>query len=784
MNFGLLIKKCLLTNKKVYSLFFITSLSLLVTFVAEGTLYDDNTTNGWVIYDDVPEGASIKNEANFDVSSVGIDVISVQGSGMLNGYRLGNHAGSEGSWGNTTEKVISWDMKFSEDFNILVTIESTLGQRYLVYSPISDNAGIKGSEGNYIHQGLGLDAKNGLWQRVSRDLEADLQKFEPGNHIVSINGLFVRGSGLIDNIELSTIQYPPMWQSRVELRGENYAAGSEYHGGSFVERADGKILVTYNIGSKVMLSYVDTEAEFLSESNASAKNEWKFYTFYSTGSEAHLQKLNNGRILLYIKESGVNHDNNKPFRLDVYESTNGLGTDFVLKSTVYLSGAWSQYTFGARAIGQAIEYNGTILLPLAVPVGTDYSMDSRLYCAISTDGGASWSFSQISGRSTYRLASRGFGIAGDRIFILDQSYYAGGSTYLYSHNVSQLLANVDPHCSSAGINCNSGEIGFDNNHVWDYADEYVKEATGDMVGSHIFWQPDGYTYLLKGYSLGVYQLYRHPSNVPIDLTGQTPYQTGLLGSGATWEGPLNDKAYGDDGNEFFSLTPSGHLAIYGTSSFGGGSISHLYVGRQENLDVLPPVTTLVSPKDGISDKTPTYTWNAVANSSWYYLWVNDSSGNKVKKWVTAMQAGCASGSGVCSITPATVLENGIGQWWVLTWNSSGSGSWSSANTFNLKGKPSATTLISPSGGITDNTPTYRWNAISDSSWYYLWVNDSMGNVIKQWYTASQVDCASGTGECFITPTTVLANGSAVWWVQTWNSSGPGSWSSPLNLIVN
>lgn len=28
----------------------------------------------------------------------------------------------------------------------------------------------------------------------------------------------------------------------------------------------------------------------------------------------------------------------------------------------------------------------------------------------------------------------------------------------------------------------------------------------------------------------------------------------------------------------FSVTPSGHFAIYGTNHFGGGSISHLFVG--------------------------------------------------------------------------------------------------------------------------------------------------------------------------------------------------------------
>jgi hypothetical protein len=46
----------------------------------------------------------------------------------------------------------------------------------------------------------------------------------------------------------------------------------------------------------------------------------------------------------------------------------------------------------------------------------------------------------------------------------------------------------------------------------------------------------------------------------------------------TWEGPLNTTPYGDDGTEFFSVTPSEYLAFYGTSYYGGFSVSDLFVG--------------------------------------------------------------------------------------------------------------------------------------------------------------------------------------------------------------
>jgi len=97
--------------------------------------------------------------------------------------------------------------------------------------------------------------------------------------------------------------------------------------------------------------------------------------------------------------------------------------------------------------------------------------------------------------------------------------------------------------------------------------------------------------------------------------------------------------------------------------------------------------------------------------------------------------------------------------------------------------PVAATLVSPSGTTADNTPTYTWNAVSDSTWYYLWVDDSTGTRIKKWYTEEQAGCPGGTGQCSVTPTTELAEGSGKWWIQTWNDSGRGPWSSRIDFTV-
>jgi hypothetical protein len=198
---------------------------------------------------------------------------------------------------------------------------------------------------------------------------------------------------------------------------------------------------------------------------------------------------------------------------------------------------------------------------------------------------------------------------------------------------------------------------------------------------------------------------------------------------------------------------------------------------------LPDKATLISPLGTIITSTPTYTWYAVANANWYYLWVSDSTGDKVKQWYSPAQAGCGGGAGTCSANPGTVLVAGSGKWWIQAYNASGFGPWSDGRNFAVVLIPPTATLVSPSGTITTNAPTYTWNAVANATWYYLWVDDSSGNKIKQWYTAAQAGCGSGTGTCAVWVETALAAGAAKWWIQTYNAYGYGLWSTAMNFTV-
>ena len=97
----------------------------------------------------------------------------------------------------------------------------------------------------------------------------------------------------------------------------------------------------------------------------------------------------------------------------------------------------------------------------------------------------------------------------------------------------------------------------------------------------------------------------------------------------------------------------------------------------------PGAATLVAPVGSLATATPAFTWNAVTAATQYLLWLDDSSGGRVRQWYTAAQAGCASGTGTCTIAPGIVLTSGAGQWWIVTANSSGNGPWSSATAFTV-----------------------------------------------------------------------------------------------------
>ena len=115
-------------------------------------------------------------------------------------------------------------------------------------------------------------------------------------------------------------------------------------------------------------------------------------------------------------------------------------------------------------------------------------------------------------------------------------------------------------------------------------------------------------------------------------------------------------------------------------------------------------------------------------------------------------------------------------WWIKAWNSAGYSPWSNSMTF-YTALPGIPTTVSPAGSSSTGNPTYTWNAVADSTYYQLYVDQlGGGSTISTWYSSSQANCIPN-GQCNVTPATTVS-GNIGWWVRSHNKVGNSAWSSP------
>jgi len=145
---------------------------------AQATVYSDaeNGDDGWFVSDPRPPGAYITTVYDTVLQSQVIRPV---------GDRNGNiyHA-------------------------IVLYVDTQFGVRRLAYSK-SNSDGLKHPNNNYIEYGLGNDNIGAGWFNYERDLARDVAFGEPGNTILSVNGIAVLGDLKLDNITLSGETVPP-----------------------------------------------------------------------------------------------------------------------------------------------------------------------------------------------------------------------------------------------------------------------------------------------------------------------------------------------------------------------------------------------------------------------------------------------------------------------------------------------------------------------------------------------------------------------------------------------
>ena len=142
---------------------------------------EDKRTSRWQTLK--ASSASIKNI--FDKSK-NSRVIEFKGEGTKSAYLLKINQ-------KRGKKLLHWEMKYSEDFVIFVSLDTKLGKRYLIYTP--------GNKNSYMEYGLGKPSSSGKWQKYTRNLEEDLRYFDNRNSIIKVNSFVIRGSGRVDNIK-------------------------------------------------------------------------------------------------------------------------------------------------------------------------------------------------------------------------------------------------------------------------------------------------------------------------------------------------------------------------------------------------------------------------------------------------------------------------------------------------------------------------------------------------------------------------------------------------------
>jgi hypothetical protein len=97
-------------------------------------------------------------------------------------------------------------------------------------------------------------------------------------------------------------------------------------------------------------------------------------------------------------------------------------------------------------------------------------------------------------------------------------------------------------------------------------------------------------------------------------------------------------------------------------------------------------------------------------------------------------------------------------------------------------QPPAASRGIASGELSGERLTFSWGAVPTATWYYLWITDSTGPKVQNWYTSAQLGCDIRP-LCSLTIDLSLQPGEITWWVQTWSPLGFGPWSEPQQTTM-
>ncbi len=180
--------------------------------------------------------------------------------------------------------------------------------------------------------------------------------------------------------------------------------------------------------------------------------------------------------------------------------------------------------------------------------------------------------------------------------------------------------------------------------------------------------------------------------------------------------------------------------------------------------------TLTGPSGNINDTTPEFTWSAVAGAANYELSVYNVTTNSHHAIYQP-----AVGTNSYTATAGEALASGRYRFWVRAIDTNGNlGPWSDALDFVVGAIPNVPTIIGPTGTTADTTPTFTWSD-EGADYYVLWVTNSA--------TGARVIYENNVTTNSFTPSTALASGPHVFWIQAWGSGSSKGWSAAANFTV-
>ena len=163
------------------------------------------------------------------------------------------------------------------------------------------------------------------------------------------------------------------------------------------------------------------------------------------------------------------------------------------------------------------------------------------------------------------------------------------------------------------------------------------------------------------------------------------------------------------------------------------------------------VPTPITPNGIISDLTPTYTWTKIDGATRYQIQLYRSGTLVYANTISSS----VCGSSQCVTTPLTPLTYGEYQWRVCAYVD---GIWRSASAFMNFTESFIPTPITPSGTISDTTPTYTWSKLEGAARYQFQLYQGTTRIYA--YTLTSAVC--DTTRCSYTPTVRLPAGEYRW----------------------